>query len=49
MKIFYYIAIFIMIILYLNSCTENPYFEDKIDVQKNRIIKGKPVPWTGPY
>lgn len=41
MKQFYYIAIFIIIILYLNSCTENPYFEDKIDVQKNRIIKGK--------
>lgn len=42
MKRYHYLTyIFIICLLFIISCTENPFFEDKIEVQENRIVRGK--------
>jgi len=35
-----YFGLFLSTILFLSNCTENPFFDDKIEVKENREIKG---------
>ena len=37
---FYHYSIFILI-LFISGCTENPFFDDNIEIQENRIIRGQ--------